>query len=184
MWLCRDYGSSQASRSKLLKHFRLVHGHYGRKHKYPCAYSNCPCTFKTWNALRSHLSTSHGSEQLPQNSSQTTCMMMSCQKLISSLMEFSRITTIPLVSKFMGQLDHFSSQLLKNFKKKGGVAAQKITDILSVLDQHECILKALVVYLNEDPSNIVKYMVSYLQLLFFFKKLFIFFSKTSSYFYL
>lgn len=72
MWLCRDCGSSQASRSKLLKHFRLVHGHYGRKHKYPCAYSNCPCTFKTWNALRSHLSRSHGSEQLPQNSSQTT----------------------------------------------------------------------------------------------------------------
>nr|XP_023663560.1 uncharacterized protein LOC111841794 isoform X2 [Paramormyrops kingsleyae] len=77
--------------------------------------------------------------------------------------EFSRITTIPLLSKFMGQLDHFSSQLLKNFKKKGGAAAQKITDILSVLDQsitiekkRECILKALVVYLNEDPSNLVK----------------------------
>ncbi|KAM9468204.1 uncharacterized protein Hap1MRO34_014871 [Clarias gariepinus] len=77
--------------------------------------------------------------------------------------EFCRITTIPLVSKFMGQLDHFSSQLLKNFKKKGGVAAQKITDILSVLDQsitiekkRECILKALVVYLNEDPSSLVK----------------------------
>nr|XP_023661204.1 uncharacterized protein LOC111840517 isoform X3 [Paramormyrops kingsleyae] len=75
--------------------------------------------------------------------------------------EFSRITTIPLVSKFMGQLDHFSPQLLKNFKKKGGAAAQKITDILSVLDQsiekkRECILKALVVYLNEDPSNLVK----------------------------
>ncbi|XP_072564525.1 uncharacterized protein [Paramormyrops kingsleyae] len=52
-------------------------------------------------------------------------------------------------------------ELLKNFKKKGGAAAQKITDILSVLDQsiekkRECILKALVVYLNEDPSNLVK----------------------------
>ncbi|TRY55366.1 hypothetical protein DNTS_019038, partial [Danionella cerebrum] len=46
----------------------------------------------------------------------------------------SRITAVPLVSKFMGQLDHFSSQLPKNFKKKGGAAAPKITGILSILD--------------------------------------------------
>ncbi|KAB5542335.1 hypothetical protein PHYPO_G00090480 [Pangasianodon hypophthalmus] len=50
--------------------------------------------------------------------------------------EFSRITTVPLVSKFMGQLDQFSAQLLKIFKKKGGTGAQKITSILSVMDQN------------------------------------------------
>nr|XP_032833101.1 uncharacterized protein LOC116955880 [Petromyzon marinus] len=74
MWLCRDCGSSHISRSKLLKHFRLVHGQYGHRHAYPCAYSYCPCTFKTWNALRSHLCRSHGSEQQPQkqNSSEST----------------------------------------------------------------------------------------------------------------
>ncbi|XP_065107472.1 sterile alpha motif domain-containing protein 3-like [Paramisgurnus dabryanus] len=77
--------------------------------------------------------------------------------------EFSRITTIPLVSKFMGQLDHFSTQLISVFRKKGGAAGQKINNIMSVLDQNvsiekrrECILKALVVYVNEDPSNLVK----------------------------
>uniref|UniRef100_A0A9J7X5X1 Sterile alpha motif domain-containing 3-like n=1 Tax=Cyprinus carpio carpio TaxID=630221 RepID=A0A9J7X5X1_CYPCA len=32
--------------------------------------------------------------------------------------EFSRITTIPLVSKFMGQLDNFSTQLINIVKKK------------------------------------------------------------------
>ncbi|XP_077072666.1 uncharacterized protein LOC143746383 [Siphateles boraxobius] len=77
--------------------------------------------------------------------------------------EFSRITTIPLVSKFMGQLDHFSAQLLRIFRKKGGTATQKMTNILSVMDQNdtiekkrECILKALTVYMNEDPTNLVK----------------------------
>ncbi|GAA6109074.1 uncharacterized protein LOC120946877 [Tachysurus ichikawai] len=77
--------------------------------------------------------------------------------------KFSRITTIPLVSKFMSQVDHFSTQLISVFRKKGGAAAQKINNILSVMDQDvpiekrcECILKALVVYVNEDPSNLVK----------------------------
>ncbi|XP_058252315.1 uncharacterized protein LOC131357377 isoform X6 [Hemibagrus wyckioides] len=77
--------------------------------------------------------------------------------------EFRRITTIPLVSKFLGQLDYFSNQLFRIFKKKGGAEAQKITNILSVMDQNitiekkrECILKALAVYLNEDPSNLLK----------------------------
>ncbi|KAL1249593.1 hypothetical protein QQF64_020598 [Cirrhinus molitorella] len=77
--------------------------------------------------------------------------------------EFSRITTIPLVSKFMSQLDKFSAVLISVFRKKGGAAGQKINNILSVLDQdvpiekrRECILKALVVYVNEEPSNLVK----------------------------
>lgn len=63
----------------------------------------------------------------------------------------------------MGQLDHFSTQLISVFRKKGGAAGQKINNIMSVLDQgvsiekrRECILKALVVYVNEDPSNLVK----------------------------
>ncbi|XP_058252312.1 uncharacterized protein LOC131357377 isoform X3 [Hemibagrus wyckioides] len=50
--------------------------------------------------------------------------------------EFRRITTIPLVSKFLGQLDYFSNQLFRIFKKKGGAEAQKITNILSVMDQY------------------------------------------------
>lgn len=63
----------------------------------------------------------------------------------------------------MSQLDKFSTLLISVFRKKGGAAGQKINNILSVMDQdvpmekrRECILKALVVYVNEDLSNLVK----------------------------
>ncbi|KAM9699289.1 uncharacterized protein ACNS7B_003505 [Menidia menidia] len=77
--------------------------------------------------------------------------------------EFTRITTKPLVSTFMFQLDHYTDPLLKTFRKKGGTAGLKITGILaamgknpSVEKRRECILKALCVYLNENPDNLIK----------------------------
>lgn len=77
-WLCKDCGSFHASRTKLLKHFRLVHGHYGHTQAYPCAYTHCPCTFKTWNALRSHLCRSHGSQKQPQLQNTRETTMIKC----------------------------------------------------------------------------------------------------------
>lgn len=56
MWSCKDCGTTVSTRVHLLKHYRLSHGNFGRKHPYPCTYSDCPCVFKTWNALHSHLS--------------------------------------------------------------------------------------------------------------------------------
>lgn len=50
-------------RSELLKHYKLIHRHYGRGHLYPCTYSNCACRFKTWNSLLSHLSRNHPAQQ-------------------------------------------------------------------------------------------------------------------------
>ncbi|CAG6018647.1 unnamed protein product, partial [Menidia menidia] len=47
--------------------------------------------------------------------------------------EFTRITTKPLVSTFMFQLDHYTDPLLKTFRKKGGTAGLKITGILAAM---------------------------------------------------
>ncbi|KAJ7983855.1 hypothetical protein DPEC_G00370530 [Dallia pectoralis] len=48
--------------------------------------------------------------------------------------EFMRITTKPLQSKFMSQLDHFSDKLMQIFKSKGGVKGQKIKEVLSIIN--------------------------------------------------
>lgn len=37
---------------ELLKHF-----HYGFNCRYPCTYTDCPCTFKSWKNLLSHTNT-------------------------------------------------------------------------------------------------------------------------------
>ncbi|XP_056295665.1 uncharacterized protein LOC130209821 isoform X3 [Pseudoliparis swirei] len=69
--------------------------------------------------------------------------------------EFTRITTIPLLSTFMAQLDHYSSQLMKVFKKKGGAAGRSISQIMAAMDQNpsievrrECILKGMLILLD------------------------------------
>ena len=60
--------------------------------------------------------------------------------------EFTRITTIPLLSTFMAQLDRYSSQLMKVFKKKGGAAARRISQIMGAMDQ------VCVFHLNPDSE--------------------------------
>ncbi|KAK5599871.1 hypothetical protein CRENBAI_014470 [Crenichthys baileyi] len=77
--------------------------------------------------------------------------------------EFKRITTVGLLQKFFSELDAQSSKLLKVFSKKGGAQGRKIKSLLMPLTQtdnfdvkRECILKALSVYLNEDPEKVVK----------------------------
>ncbi|XP_030258227.1 uncharacterized protein LOC115572365 [Sparus aurata] len=77
--------------------------------------------------------------------------------------EFTRITTVPLRSKFMQQLDHHSTRLMTIFKSKGGAAGRKIRNIMADLDMNDavetrraCVLKALMVYLNEDPENLIR----------------------------
>ncbi|XP_041835725.1 uncharacterized protein LOC121636350 [Melanotaenia boesemani] len=77
--------------------------------------------------------------------------------------EFIRITTVPLRPTFMHQLDHHSTKLMTIFKRKGGAAGHKIRSIMADLDKNDtiemrraCVLKALMVYLNEDPENLIK----------------------------
>ncbi|XP_034096670.1 uncharacterized protein LOC117562852 [Gymnodraco acuticeps] len=77
--------------------------------------------------------------------------------------EFLRITTSPLQSKFMWQLDHFSDKLLKIFKIKGGLKGHKIKEALAISDLFEnihikrgCILRSIAIYLNEDPDSFLR----------------------------
>ena len=48
--------------------------------------------------------------------------------------EFLQITTKPLKSKFLSQLDHFSGKLIQIFQSKGGVKGQKIKDVQAFND--------------------------------------------------
>ncbi|XP_054872338.1 uncharacterized protein LOC129350316 [Amphiprion ocellaris] len=59
MWLCKDCGAEASKRSEILKHCRLSRHHLGRGHCINCVYPNCPCIFKTWNSLLTHLSRNH-----------------------------------------------------------------------------------------------------------------------------
>lgn len=49
--------------------------------------------------------------------------------------EFMRITTVPLTSKFLSQLDECSDQLVKVFINKGGAAGKEIRSIIAVMDK-------------------------------------------------
>ncbi len=62
MWNCKACSVVVPSRLKLLQHYRLKNRHFGHSSRFPCVYSNCPCTFRTWNALRIHLNRFHVSE--------------------------------------------------------------------------------------------------------------------------
>lgn len=89
MWKCKECAAEETTRYQLLKHYRLKHGHFGRKHPYPCTYSNCPCTFKTWNALRSHLCRSHFDQTSQKSVDCTTFNCHHCSNShIASLKEF------------------------------------------------------------------------------------------------
>ncbi|XP_029995424.1 uncharacterized protein LOC115422931 [Sphaeramia orbicularis] len=77
--------------------------------------------------------------------------------------EFTWITTIPLIPKFMSQLDQYSDKLAGVLCKKGGAAGRKIKNIMAVIDQDDsietrraCSLQALALYLNDDPEELVK----------------------------
>lgn len=44
----------------LWRHYRLRHNH---SKFLPCLYADCPCSFKTWNTLKSHLSRKHSAKK-------------------------------------------------------------------------------------------------------------------------
>lgn len=58
-WQCKICSSTQQNKGDLLKHYRLVHDTFQRNHSVPCPHSDCLCSFKTWNALHTHLSRYH-----------------------------------------------------------------------------------------------------------------------------
>lgn len=58
-WNCKYCNFTCEKRGKLLKHYRLKHGGYTRALPLPCLHKDCPCTFKSFNALKVHLSRAH-----------------------------------------------------------------------------------------------------------------------------
>ncbi|XP_078025292.1 uncharacterized protein LOC144463776 [Epinephelus lanceolatus] len=63
----------------------------------------------------------------------------------------------------MLQLDIYMDKLSRVFRKKGGAAGRKITNIMAVIDQSDsiatrraCSLQALAMYPNEDSEKLVK----------------------------
>lgn len=59
MWLCKTCGFKAEKRTELLRHYRLKHGIVSHGQTVPCLYTDCPCSFKTFNALQTHLSRQH-----------------------------------------------------------------------------------------------------------------------------
>ncbi|KAK7912340.1 hypothetical protein WMY93_012551 [Mugilogobius chulae] len=77
--------------------------------------------------------------------------------------EFLRITTVPLQTRFLASLDKHYSKLIELIRRKGGVIREKTQEILKVLDlsleaniKRECLLKCLILYLGEDPNQMIK----------------------------
>ncbi|XP_034096114.1 uncharacterized protein LOC117562389 isoform X1 [Gymnodraco acuticeps] len=78
MWRCKECSESLSGRYELLKHFRLQHRH---RQRYPCPHTNCPCTFKTWNALHIHLNRAHPKQN---SQEQLELSIFSCHLCTSS----------------------------------------------------------------------------------------------------
>lgn len=58
-WTCKFCTFVTPKRGQLLKHYRLKHGGFTRTSPIPCLYQQCVCTFKSFNALKVHLSRFH-----------------------------------------------------------------------------------------------------------------------------
>ncbi|XP_038131525.1 uncharacterized protein LOC119776938 isoform X2 [Cyprinodon tularosa] len=77
--------------------------------------------------------------------------------------EFMRLTTVPLTSKFLGELDRLTNDLIGVFNTKGGVAGKKIGAMMAKMENNQdinvrrdCILRCLRIYLCEDLDTLVK----------------------------
>ncbi|XP_034562508.1 uncharacterized protein LOC117829078 [Notolabrus celidotus] len=75
--------------------------------------------------------------------------------------EFKRITTMPLQSRFLSQLDLLSESLLRVFAKRSGEQGKKLKDIAAMMTDdidagRESSIKGLCIYLNENPDILVQ----------------------------
>ena len=75
-WPCKVCSAVLLTKGDLLKHYRLQHGTFGHGHSLPCLHIDCPCSFKSWNALRTHVSRYHVEVDSP---SPDTALSFKCQ---------------------------------------------------------------------------------------------------------
>lgn len=94
MWQCKHCVTRESSRYKLLQHYKLHH-HYGIGQHYLCIYVNCPCTFKTWSGLNTHVYKAHSSQFTQTASSSVTfkCELCDCSDVFSERGFFLHIGT-------------------------------------------------------------------------------------------
>ncbi|KAK0131259.1 Sterile alpha motif domain-containing protein 3 [Merluccius polli] len=64
-WQCKHCAFSSSAKSGLLRHYRLQHWTFSRGNSLLCIHTDCPCSFKTWNSLRTHLSRCHAAVAAP-----------------------------------------------------------------------------------------------------------------------
>lgn len=74
-WQCKVCNFTTSKRLDLLKHSRLQHGHFGRNQSIPCLHYDCPCKFRTWGALQTHLSRQHSQKTKPGHLLSFTCIV-------------------------------------------------------------------------------------------------------------
>lgn len=69
----------------------MKHPHFGRSSRFPCTYQNCPCTFKSWNALIVHQSKIHSTGVTHKEKGIFSCHLCACSNLTSERDYFSHI---------------------------------------------------------------------------------------------
>lgn len=62
-WQCKICGFRATTRGDLLQHYRLHHRTFEVGNSVPCLDYDCPCSFKTLSALRTHLSRYHAEDE-------------------------------------------------------------------------------------------------------------------------
>lgn len=95
-WKCKSCEFQAQSQSVLLKHYKLKHGCVDRFHRQPCLYLDCPCSFRTWNALKSHLSRCHPTYERTGSTSQSisfSCHICDCCNIGTDKEFFEHICT-------------------------------------------------------------------------------------------
>ncbi|KAJ8364116.1 hypothetical protein SKAU_G00129470 [Synaphobranchus kaupii] len=77
--------------------------------------------------------------------------------------EFKRITTVPLQSKFLSQLDLHTDKMTRLLQKRGGQLGERLKTITAQMADcddvdvgRECIIKGVCIYMGEDPENLVQ----------------------------
>lgn len=83
-------------------------------------------------------------------------------------MKFQRVTTLPLQSRILAALDSISPKVVAAMENRGGVVREKTKSVMATFHltqdvdiKHECVLRALILYLGEDESKLIKdYLIS------------------------
>lgn len=78
------------SKGNLLKRYWLQHATFGHGQSQSCLYDCCDCTFKSQNALRTHLSRCHAAEESLQSGIMSSFKCLVCDACCSTEKDYIR----------------------------------------------------------------------------------------------